>query len=123
MRLMHYAIVVALLFVVAASASYAADAPCLMVPIQHLSLPATVAAVAAGQPIRIVAFGSSSTAGASSPANAYPAHLAVFLRNARPGRAVTVLNKGVGGQVAHAMLACLDVDLAQFRTAPDQGTD
>src|SRR5262245_52939107 len=53
-----------------------------------------------GQPLTIVAIGSSSTAGAgaSSEAAAYPSRLEALLRQRFPGRAVRVLNRGVNGE-------------------------
>jgi acyl-CoA thioesterase-1 len=60
----------------------------------------------------IVAIGSSSTAGAgaSRPWRGYPAALERHLREAL-GRRVTVLNRGVGGEAADAMLARLQRDV------------
>lgn len=70
-------------------------------------LPHFAALVAAKRDIRIVAIGSSSTQGhgASLPAKAYPARLEAILRERLPGIAVTVLNRGVGGEEAPQMLA------------------
>ncbi|HKO08932.1 MAG TPA: SGNH/GDSL hydrolase family protein, partial [Alphaproteobacteria bacterium] len=52
-----------------------------------------------GLPVKIVAIGSSSTAGAgaSDSAHAYPSQLAAALERRFPRAAVTVLNKGVNG--------------------------
>jgi acyl-CoA thioesterase I len=60
-----------------------------------------------GQPLTIVAIGSSSTAGAgaSSPEATYPSRLAVELRAQFPGRAITVLNRGVNGEETDNMMA------------------
>jgi len=62
------------------------------------------------QPVKIVAFGSSSTegAGASSPAKTYPSRLNAVLRTRFPGIEITVENQGVGGEDAEEMLARLD---------------
>jgi hypothetical protein len=62
--------------------------------------------LASGQSLTIAAIGSSSTAGAgaSTPAASYPSRLAVELRGRFPGRAITVLNRGVNGEVARDML-------------------
>jgi acyl-CoA thioesterase-1 len=59
-----------------------------------------------GQPITIVAIGSSSTAGAgaSSPSASYPSRLQVELRELFPGHAITVINRGVGGEEVPDML-------------------
>src|SRR4051794_27382222 len=69
--------------------------------------------IAAGDPITIVAFGSSSTAGAgaSSPDMAYPARLAAELHALLPGRAVTVLNRGNNGEEVSDMLTRLGRDV------------
>jgi lysophospholipase L1-like esterase len=60
-----------------------------------------------GVPIKIVAIGSSSTAGAgaSSPANSYPSRLQAELRKHFPGHSITVVNRGVNGEEATDMLA------------------
>ena len=70
-------------------------------------LPHTARLLAAGLPIRIVAIGSSSTAGAgaSSPDASYPSRLAAELANRFPGHQITVLNRGVNGEDAGDMLA------------------
>src|SRR5882757_882951 len=69
--------------------------------------------IAVGDPIKIVAFGSSSTAGAgaSSPDTAYPARLAVELRTLLPGHAITVVNRGISGEEVVDMLKRLDTDV------------
>src|SRR5215467_8703957 len=56
------------------------------------------------------ALGSSSTpgAGASSSAASYPSRLAEELIRRFPGHDITVLNRGVNGDDANAMLARLD---------------
>jgi len=63
-----------------------------------------------GEPAKIVAIGSSSTAGAgaSSPAASYPSRLQVELRELFPQRNITVVNRGVNGEEAREMLARLD---------------
>jgi acyl-CoA thioesterase I len=63
-----------------------------------------------GEPITIVAMGSSSTqgAGASSPAASYPSRLAVELKHEFPGHDITVLNRGVGGEEVPDMLKRFD---------------
>jgi acyl-CoA thioesterase I len=64
----------------------------------------------AGKPIKIVALGSSSTygAGASTSAASYPSRLAQELVRRFPGHEITVVNRGVNGDDAEAMLARLD---------------
>jgi len=73
--------------------------------------------LASGEPITIVAFGSSSTAGAgaSSPAATYPSRLEADLKTRFPGRTIKVLNRGVGGEDASEMLARMDRDVAPER--------
>ncbi len=69
--------------------------------------------LAADRPIKIVAIGSSSTAGAmaSSPAASYPSRLAVDLQHRFPTEDITVLNRGVNGEEAADMLTRLDADV------------
>jgi lysophospholipase L1-like esterase len=63
--------------------------------------------LASGEPLTIVAVGSSSTAGAgaSSPAASYPSRLAVELKQRFPGHDITVLNRGVNGDETEQMIA------------------
>ncbi|HVX78479.1 MAG TPA: SGNH/GDSL hydrolase family protein [Bradyrhizobium sp.] len=70
------------------------------------SLPHVAAKLAAGKPVVIVAFGSSSTQGygSSSPEFTYPSRLAAQLHRQYPGAAITVLNRGVGGEDAPEMM-------------------
>jgi len=70
----------------------------------------TAARIAEGRSLKIVALGSSSTAGvgASSPANSYPSRLEAELRERYPEMHVEVINRGVGGEDAREMLARLD---------------
>ena len=67
----------------------------------------TARRLARGQPVTIVAIGSSSTAGAGATSGAatYPARLAVELRKRFPGQTIIVLNRGVGGEETDNMLA------------------
>ena len=73
----------------------------------------TMRALAAGQPLSIVAIGSSSTAGAgaSSPAATSPSRLAVELRARFPDREITVLNRGVNGEETTNMMARFAADV------------
>ena len=77
-------------------------------PAPGAPMPATLPHVALrirhAAPLRIVAFGSSSTegVGASSPAASYPSRLQAVLRAALHGR-VEVVNAGIGGQDAEDM--------------------
>jgi lysophospholipase L1-like esterase len=66
-----------------------------------------MARLASGEPLTIVAIGSSSTAGAgaSSPAATYPSRLAVELKQRFPGHDIIVLNRGVNGEETDGMMA------------------
>ena len=77
------------------------------------SLPVTASAIRRGDDLVIVAIGSSSTAGAgaSDDSLTYPAQLAHELRRRWPTLDVTVLNKGVGGEVAKQMMARFQPDV------------
>jgi len=60
-----------------------------------------------GQPLTIVAIGSSSTAGAgaTSPEASYPSRLAIELRAKFPGHEISVFNRGVNGEETDNMMA------------------
>src|SRR5262245_49885360 len=75
-----------------------------------LPLVRTARLIASGQPVKIVALGSSSTygQGASTSAAAYPSRLAEELARHFPGHEFTVLNRGVSGEEIDDMLARLD---------------
>jgi lysophospholipase L1-like esterase len=70
------------------------------------TLPHVAAKLASGQPVVIVAFGSSSTQGfgTSSPEYTYPNRLAVQLRRQYPTEDITVINAGRGGEDAPEMM-------------------
>jgi len=72
-----------------------------------------------GQPLKVVAIGSSSTfgAGASSPAKSYPSRLEAELRKLFPTVPITVVNRGVNGENAKDMLARFNRDV--FADNPD----
>ncbi len=93
----------------AAAASPACTAPGELTRFDH-SISRTAARLADGQPVRIVALGSSSTAGAgaSSPTKSYPSRLEAELRERFPETDIKVINRGVGGEDAKEMLARLD---------------
>jgi len=82
-----------------AASALACTAPAELVHFEQ-PLAHTMRRLVEGQPLTIVAIGSSSTAGAgaSSPAATYPSRLAVELRARLPGREITVLNRGVNGE-------------------------
>ena len=73
----------------------------------------TMRGLDSGQPLTIVAIGSSSTAGAgaSSPEASYPSRLAVELRAKFPGHRITVLNRGVNGEETDNMMARFSADV------------
>ena len=93
----------------AASDSPSCSAPSEMTRLDH-AINRTAARISAGRSIRIVALGSSSTAGAgaTSPANCYPARLETELRQRLPNADIVVLNRGIGGEVVREMLARLE---------------
>lgn len=80
-------------------------------------LPNTARAIRQGRELVIVAIGSSSTegVGASDPAHAYPAVLAEELRRRWPRLTVTVINKGVSGEVISGALRRFDRDVLIHR--------
>ena len=82
----------------------------------RVRLPNTARAIRSGKELVIVAIGSSSTSGvgASDPAHTYPAVLAEALRRRWPQRTVTVINKGVGGEMAQQMLARFEGDVLPY---------
>lgn len=77
------------------------------------SLPHVAGKLVAGQPVVIVAFGSSSTQGfgASSPEFNYPNRLAAQLRRHYPTADITVINAGVGGEDAPEMMKRLQTQV------------
>jgi acyl-CoA thioesterase-1 len=94
------------------------DAPLDLIRLAN-PLPHLAQKVVAGEPVTIVAIGSSSTAGAgaSSPAASYPNRLAAELKQHFPGLAITVLNRGVGGEEVADMLKRFDT--AVLSAKPD----
>jgi lysophospholipase L1-like esterase len=77
------------------------------------SLPHVAAKLASGQPVTIIAFGSSSTQGygSTSPEFTYPNRLAAQLRRQYAGADITVLNHGVGGEDAPEMMKRLQTSV------------
>ena len=88
------------------SAPPACSAPSQLAHLDH-SLLHTARRLATGEPLVVVAIGSSSTAGAgaSSPAASYPSRLAAELKKLFPGHDITVLNRGVNGEETQDMMA------------------
>jgi len=70
------------------------------------SLPHVAKKLAAGEPVVIVAFGSSSTQGwgASAPEFSYPSRLLAQLKGQYPTADITVINRGKGGEDAPEMM-------------------
>jgi acyl-CoA thioesterase-1 len=81
--------------------------------------PATAAALAQHQPLKIVAIGGASTAGsgASGPAAAFPMRLEAHLAGRLPGHGVVVVNKAVARQTASEMVARFKTNVLNERPA------
>jgi lysophospholipase L1-like esterase len=81
------------------------------------SLPHVANKLAAGQPVLIIAFGSSSTAGfgSSAPEFTYPNRLAAQLRRQYPAANITVLNRGNGGEDAPEMMKRLQTSVIDMK--------
>lgn len=77
------------------------------------ALPRTLKALASGRPLKIVALGSSSTAGAGASAARfnYPSRLAVALAQRFPGATIQIVNRGINGEDAWDNLKRLDNDV------------
>ena len=95
-----------------AAAPVPCSAPADLVRLTH-PLARTARKLAAGEPITIVAIGSSSTAGAgaSTPAHSYPSRLAVELKTLFPRAEINVINRGVNGETAVDMIARFDTQV------------
>jgi lysophospholipase L1-like esterase len=81
------------------------------------SLPRVASKLASGQPVVIIAFGSSSTAGygATSPEFNYPNRLAAQLHRQYPTADITVINRGQGGEDAPEMMKRLQTSVIDMR--------
>ena len=81
------------------------------------SLPRVASKLASGQPVLIVAFGSSSTAGygSTSPEFAYPNRLAAQLHRQYPTADITVVNRGQGGEDALEMMKRLQTSVIDMK--------
>jgi lysophospholipase L1-like esterase len=77
------------------------------------SLPHVATKLASGQPVTIIAFGSSSTQGygSSAPEFTYPNRLAAQLHRQYPGADITVVNRGKGGEDAPEMMRRLQTEV------------
>jgi hypothetical protein len=81
------------------------------------SLPHVASKLAAGEPVMIVAFGSSSTVGygTTSPEYTYPNRLAEQLHRQYPGADITVVNRGQGGEDAPEMMKRLQTAVLDMK--------
>lgn len=79
-------------------------------------LPNTARAIRRGARLTVVAIGSSSTegVGASDPDRSYPVQLARALTRHWPKLDITVVNKGIGGEDAQAMLTRFETDVLAY---------
>jgi lysophospholipase L1-like esterase len=81
------------------------------------SLPHVASKLASGEPVVIVAFGSSSTSGfgTTSPEFTYPNRLAAQLHRQYPSADITVINRGKGGEDAPEMMKRLQVAVLDMK--------
>src|SRR6202022_2246713 len=81
------------------------------------SLPHVASKLASGEPVVIVAFGSSSTAGygSTSPEFTYPNRLAAQLHRQYPTANITVANRGEGGEDAPEMMTRLQTSVLDMK--------
>ena len=81
------------------------------------SLPHVAGKLASGQPVVIIAFGSSSTQGygTTSPQFTYPNRLARQLRRQYPSADITVVNRGKGGEDAPEMMKRLQSEVIDMK--------
>jgi lysophospholipase L1-like esterase len=81
------------------------------------SLPHVAGKLIAGQPVTIIAFGSSSTQGygSTSPDFTYPNRLAAQLKRAYPTADIVVLNRGKGGEDAGEMMRRLQTEVIDMK--------
>lgn len=84
---------------------------------KSFALPHLVHKLAAGEPVVIVAFGSSSTQGygSSSPEFTYPNRLAAQLHRKYPTADITVVNRGRGGEEAAQMMNRLQTEVTDMK--------
>ena len=81
------------------------------------SLPQVAKKLVAGQPVLIIAFGSSSTQGFGSTATefTYPNRLAAQLKRQYPTADITVLNRGKGGEDAPEMMRRMQTEVIDMK--------
>jgi acyl-CoA thioesterase-1 len=113
-----FALTLGAFFCVQSSPAISAESkPVCKVPNELTRLDRPLARVArrliAHEPVTIVAIGSSSIAGAgaSSPAASFPSRLEVDLKQRFPQSQITVINRGVNGEIASEMIARFDSDV------------
>ena len=84
---------------------------------KSFSLPHVTHKLAAGEPVVIVAFGSSSTQGygTSSPEFTYPNRLAAQLHRKYPSADITVINRGRGGETVSEMMKRLQSEVIDVK--------
>ncbi len=119
-RLRRFALpLIAVALSVLSPAAASAAGGCTARPSPALSMPAGVKALKDGQPLRILAIGSSTTAGAgaSSSDQTYPSQLARRLATLMGEGRVTVMNAGVSGETGPSTLARLEA-LVKAQPAP-----
>lgn len=102
-------LILTLVLGLAATPAVAVSAHCLALDVdlsQRERLQRTTGALRLGQPLTILAIGSSSTAGAgaTSDRTTYPSLLAHELRRRYPGSEIQVIKAGVGGELLDGML-------------------
>ena len=81
------------------------------------SLPHVANKLASGEPVLIIAFGSSSTSGygSTSPEYTYPNRLAAQLHRQYPSADITVVNRGQGGEDAPEMMKRLQTAVIDMK--------
>jgi lysophospholipase L1-like esterase len=81
------------------------------------SLPHVANKLIAGQPVTIIAFGSSSTQGygSTAPEYTYPNRLAAQLKRQYPTADIVVLNRGKGGEDAPEMMRRLQTEVIDLK--------
>jgi lysophospholipase L1-like esterase len=81
------------------------------------SLPRVANKLASGEPVLIIAFGSSSTSGygSTSPEYTYPNRLAAQLHRHYPSADITVVNRGQGGEDAPEMMKRLQTAVIDMK--------
>jgi lysophospholipase L1-like esterase len=81
------------------------------------SLPHVANKLASGEPVVIIAFGSSSTSGygSTSPEYTYPNRLAAQLHRQYPSADITVVNRGQGGEDAPEMMKRLQTAVLDMK--------